>query len=85
MNQQVVVQGTLTTWTLWGFRPTNGDYYFIAGGYSSLAAVERAAGRQLEEFENQQPTVISGGQDEYGIQDRVYVHSPEGLRYRFVA
>lgn len=83
MNQRVVVQGTLT-WTLWGHRLDEADYYFISGNHTSLEAVERAARERLLELEHLQPTVISGGQDEYGIQDRVYVHCPSGLRYRFV-
>jgi hypothetical protein len=77
---------TTGKWTLQGYDTFEGGsdaYYRLDGEYGSEAEARAAAGKQLEELEKSQPSETSGGQDG-GIQDQVYIVSPEGKRTRFM-
>ncbi|MEM9027551.1 MAG: hypothetical protein AAGC70_04205 [Pseudomonadota bacterium] len=67
-------------WRLVGWDTFAGHEYGLPGRYRTQASAVRAAKRELRRIEKQQPTATSGGQD--GIQDRVYIISPEGQSIR---
>ncbi len=56
--------------------------FYPLGEYDDRAAAEAAADARLVELEQSQPTKRSGGQS--GIQDRVFVVSPDGVRTRYL-
>ena len=68
-------------WKLVGYDTFAGEHYPLGGEYDCQAAAVEAARACLAENERDQPTASSGGQD--GIQDRVYIVSPDGKWYRF--
>lgn len=76
-------------WKLIGYDTFEGEYYTLHDDkwrpleFASLAKAKDAARVRLEELEVSQPSSSSGGQDQYGIQDRVYIETPEGDRIRF--
>lgn len=70
-------------WRLIGYDTFSNEWYDLDGSYRSLAAVEKAAQKRLELLEQRQPSASSGGQAELGIQDRVFIETPEGRRYRW--
>ena len=51
------------------------------GEYRSKREALKAAYRRLEDLEETQPTSDSGGQSPDGIQDRIYIKTPEGKIY----
>ena len=67
-------------WRLEGWDAFAGHSYPLPGAYSSEQKALRAARAQLSKIERQQPGESSGGQD--GIQDQVYIISPNGKRTR---
>lgn len=68
-------------WTLRGYDTFEGEYYPLEGTYPSAEAADAAAQARLKHLEETQPTVSSGGQNG-GIQDQVYVVSPDGRQTR---
>lgn len=70
-------------WRLKGLDTFEGEYYDIPGEYDSQAEVEKAARDKLNELEKTQPAATSGGQGFGGIQDRVFIVTPEGGMRRF--
>jgi hypothetical protein len=73
-------------WRLEGYDTFEGGsnaYYPIEGEYGSEGGAEQAARDRLIELEATQPSESSGGQRSTGIQDRVYIVSPDGKRRRF--
>ncbi len=77
-------------WRLVGLDTFSYEWYPILNdNYSKRLEFETedearlAAEKQLEKIEQQQPTASSGGQDPGGIQDRIYIESPTGERYRY--
>lgn len=70
-------------WKLEGFDTFLEESYPLAGEYSTEEEAIQAAEKRLEELEEEQPTNSSGGQGEFGIQDRVYIIRPDGTKYRF--
>lgn len=71
-------------WKIEGYDTFEGGsdaFYPIEGEYDSEKQAEDAARRRLAELEKIQPSSSSGGQK--GIQDRVYIVSPEGKRRLF--
>ncbi len=71
----------MQTWRISAYDTFAGDPYTLPGRFRSQEAAERAALRRLEILELTQPCDTSGGQD--GIQDKVYVHRPDGTAYVF--
>jgi hypothetical protein len=69
-------------WTLLGYDTFSDEYYHLGGTYPNKEEALKAARKYLEELEKLQPSKESGGQSELGIQDHVYIISPEGLRIR---
>ena len=59
-----------------GFDPDAGMY--LMGEYDADTEALEAAYKRLEELEQLQPTSQSGGQASEGIQDRVFIKSPDG-------
>ena len=51
---------------------------YLMGEYGTETAALQAAYKRLEELEQLQPTSQSGGQAPEGIQDRVFIKSPDG-------
>jgi 5-enolpyruvylshikimate-3-phosphate synthase len=73
-------QPTQNHWRIEGFDTFSSEEYPIPGDYSSEADAIAAAKAYLDELESTQPTSSSGGQN--GIQDRVFVVSPDGSKFR---
>ena len=71
-------------WTLEGYDTFEGSSYDLPGEFDSEAEAEKAARAKLNELEKWQPSSSSGGQGFEGIQDRVYIVSPDGRRRRFM-
>ncbi len=74
-------------WWLEGYDTFEGGpdaFYPLGGEYDLEVAAIKAARAALRELEKTQPSSSSGGQDTFGIQDRVYIVSPDGKRTRFV-
>lgn len=67
-------------WKIQGWDTFAGESYPIAGSYATEEKAVEAARKYLKKLERLQPTATSGGQS--GIQDEVYVVSPEGKSYR---
>ena len=65
-----------------GFDP-DAENYSLDGEYDTREEAEIGALKRLKELERSQPGVESGGQHEDGIQDHVYLVSPDGGRIRF--
>jgi len=78
----------LTTgkWKLQGYDTFEGGdaYYPLDGEYGSEVEAKEAARARLVELEKSQPRASSGGQHG-GIQDQVYIVSPNGKRRRFLS
>lgn len=72
-----------TKWELEGVDAFDGQRYFLSR-HDSVEEAERAARIRLVHLELIQPTASSGGQRPHGIQDRVYIIDPDGLRRRIV-
>lgn len=70
-------------WKLLGYDTFSGEDYSLAGAYISQRSAEQAAEAQLKELQQTQPDSETGGQDEQGIQDRVFVVRPDGTKYRY--
>lgn len=64
--------------------PTPTNPYPVPGEFDTAEEAVTAAALKLIEFEESQPSSESGGQDESGIQDRVFIVRPDGSKYRFV-
>lgn len=73
----------MNIWRLMGWDTFSGHWYDLDGEYRDEYAAREAAKERLEQLEEIQPTSSSGGQDHYGIQDRVYIVRPDGTNYRF--
>ncbi|HZE99528.1 MAG TPA: hypothetical protein VE981_21160 [Planctomycetota bacterium] len=71
------------SWALIGFDTLANEWYEVSF-FEREAEAARAGLMQLQEIEKTQPTVTSGGQADYGIQDRVYIQRPDGTRYRLL-
>jgi hypothetical protein len=69
-------------WRLRGYDTFAGEFYEIEGRWTTRKKAERAAKRELRKLERLQPSHYSGGQAPGGIQDQVYVVSPEGAMER---
>lgn len=67
-------------WKLEGWDTFARHAYPIKGSYPDRESAIRAARRELARIEKMQPTGTSGGQG--GIQDQVYVVSPDGEKTR---
>ena len=70
-------------WKLEGYDTLESEYYPLEGEYDTREEAEIAAIKRLKYLEELQPSESSGGQTEEGIQDRVYLVSPNGERIRF--
>lgn len=67
-------------WTLRGLDPFDNSYYALEGSFSIREDAEKAAQDHLKFLEMIQPSSDSGGQK--GMQDRVFIVSPEGIETR---
>lgn len=68
-------------WRLEGYDTFDSEYYSLEGEYDDEAGAILAAKARLARLEISQPSSTSGGQA--GIQDRVYIVSPDGSRRRY--
>lgn len=68
-------------WAVVGWDTFAGHEYPVSRHATEAEAIE-AGRRTLRELERAQPAASSGGPD--GIQDRVYITGPEGVRYRLL-
>jgi DNA-directed RNA polymerase subunit RPC12/RpoP len=67
-------------WKLKGYDTFEEKYYNLPGEHNNKEEAEKAAQSYLQELESTQPSATSGGQS--GIQDQVYIVSPEGEERR---
>lgn len=70
-------------WRLEGYDTFDGTSYRIEGVYFGEPDIKRAAQERLALLESTQPSEHSGGQDQDGIQDQVFIIRPDGTKYRF--
>src|SRR5262245_31069743 len=75
------------TWGVDGYDTFEGGdaYYNVTKGLATEAEARAAASEYLRKIEAHQPSEHSGGQDPYGIQDRVFIVRPDGPRERVVS
>ncbi|MBN2431219.1 MAG: hypothetical protein JXQ27_07070 [Acidobacteria bacterium] len=71
-------------WHLLGYDTFAREYYLYFLAFDTEMEARLAAEMALWDLEDTQPTQISGGQGERGIQDRVFVIGPGGEFYRIV-
>jgi hypothetical protein len=71
-------------WHLLGYDTFAREYYSFFLAFDTEGEVRLAAELALLELAESQPTAVSGGQGERGIQDRVFVFGPRGEFYRIV-
>lgn len=69
-------------WTLLGYDTLSDEVYHLPGKFDSEEEALKAARERLKKLEELQPSKDSGGQSEMGIQDHVYIVSPESIRIR---
>jgi len=69
-------------WELLGFDTFEGEYYRLQG-FETEAEALNAAKQKAEDLDKTQPKEQSGGQDFYGIQDRLYIKRPDGSTYQY--
>jgi hypothetical protein len=74
----------LGRWTLQGYDTFSGEDYPLPGRYRTEAGAEKAARRRLRYLERTQPSALSGGQKELGIQDQVFIVRPDDTNYRYL-
>jgi hypothetical protein len=67
-------------WTLQGYDTFAHESYPLDGEFDTEEAAIAAARAYLDELEQAQPSLSSGGQS--GIQDGVYVIRPDGTGFR---
>ena len=89
MNQTVKSGSKKATqvakWKIEGYDTFEGGpeaYYPLPGTFATEEAAVQAALKRLKELDVSQPTSSSGGQSMTGIQDQVFIVSPEGKRRR---
>lgn len=70
-------------WKLEGYDAFDEEYYPIEGKWPTEAEAQEAARTKLREIEALQPTENSGGQTDWGLQDRIFIVRPDGTMYRF--
>ena len=72
-------------WKLVGYDTFEGAYYSIPSGDSDTEAqVLIKAAERLLHLKRSQPDRSSGGQSALGIQDRIFIKSPEGKMRRYM-
>jgi len=71
-------------WRIRGYDEFEGEYYRLTGEFVSEDVAKEAALAQFKLLAITQPHTQSGGQDDFGIQDRVFVVRPDGTQYRFI-
>jgi len=74
----------LGRWTLQGYDTFSREEYPLPGRYWTEAAAKRGARRRLRYLERTQPSALSGGQKEFGIQDQVFIVRPDKTDYRYL-
>ena len=73
---------TAKKWRLVGWDTFSSEEYTLTE-HKSQAEAEQAAAERMQELERTQPSISSGGQGIFGIQDRVYIERPDGTRYQW--
>lgn len=71
-------------WKLIGHDTFEGVDYPLDGEYTDEEAARQAGETKFQSIEETQPRKSSGGQDDLGIQDRLFIQRPDGTRYRFL-
>lgn len=71
-------------WRLQGYDAYDGGFYSLPGQFTSELDAQKAALSKLKEIEGTQPTEDTDGQNDEGIQDRVFILRPDGTQYRFL-
>lgn len=69
-------------WKLEGYDTFDDSEYPLEGAYATEDLARIAASERLKELDKTQPS--AGGQDEFGIQDQVFIVAPDGSKYRFM-
>ncbi len=74
---------TTGKWRLEGLDTFDNESYALPGEHDTEEEAITAARARLQHLEETQPTAESGGQEEHGIQDEVWIVRPNGTQYRF--
>lgn len=78
------VEHRLGMWSIVGFDAFDGESYPLAIEIGDEATARMLARARLRKLEIEQPSAVSGGQSEYGIQDRVFIVDPEGRSWQYI-
>ena len=71
-------------WKLVGFDAFEEEYYSLNDSYPNENEARQAAILKFKEINKLQPPEEAGGQDDEGIQDRLFIERPNGSKYRFI-
>ena len=71
-------------WKLVSYDTSEERFYYIGREYPDKKTAQNAARIFLNILEDWQPSALSGGQGEFGTQDRVFVVKPDGEIYRIL-
>ena len=71
-------------WRLVGYDTFEEECYSLNGEYEDEYSARIIALERFKMLQKTQPFEDSGGQDELGIQDRIFIQRPNGTRYRFI-
>lgn len=67
-----------------GFDALEEEFYPLKGDYPNEQAARQAVVLRLRHLNETQPPETPGGQDDLGIQDRIFIQIPDGNKYRFI-
>jgi tetratricopeptide (TPR) repeat protein len=81
-NAEAFEKDKRQNWIVLGYDVFSNEYYHISRTCSTEEEALKEARKYLEELEELQPSKDSGGQSVGGIQDHVFIVSPEGVRTR---
>lgn len=71
-------------WKIRGHDTFSNEPYSLPGEWTDEDGALLGARERLQELERTQPASETGGQDENGIQDKVYIIRPDGTEYPFL-
>ncbi|MDO8429457.1 MAG: hypothetical protein Q7S88_02410 [Candidatus Daviesbacteria bacterium] len=71
-------------WNIVGYDTFEESYYRVPGSYLDERSTRLAAKLRLDLLNQTQPPDQTGGQNDEGIQDRIFIQRPNLTLYRYV-
>ena len=72
------------TWRVLGFDAFDEEYYPLSGDFETEDGAKKLASEKFDQINLSQPDEQSSGQDDDGIQDRLFIEKPDGSLIRFL-